>query len=818
MNTVSNPQIELAYNYVNYTNKHIFLTGNAGTGKTTFLRKIKEEALKRLAVVAPTGVAAINAQGVTIHSLFQLPFGPLVPGQLRKEMRTRRFTKKKINLLRSLDLLIIDEISMVRADVLDAMDEVLRRYRRNSKPFGGVQLLMIGDLHQLPPVVRPEDWDMLRMHYETMYFFGSLALRQTDVVTIELKHIYRQVDTEFIALLNKVRANKMTNEVFHQLNTRYQPNFQPDDKDGYITLTSHNATAYQINNEKLKAVKGASHFFEAEIEDHFPEHAFPTDEKLEFKIGAQVMFIKNDISADKLYFNGKIGHIVGFDKDAIIVKCPDDDFEIEVGMATWRNVKYTLNEATKEIREDLLGTFSQYPLKLAWAITIHKSQGLTFDRVVIDAADAFAHGQVYVALSRCKSFEGIVLRTQIGTSSVKTDRVVSDYTEDKRQNQPGLEELNKAKRDYQQNLLLELFNFKRIKNAFAQLHREILMNENSLTGSIEGDLQAIVPKAGAKIFSLSEKFIPQLHQYFAQESLPEDNDALQDRMRKASRYFMEQLQLIFDESQNLEILSDNKAVKEKVKERHDDLLKEIAIKKACFESCKYGFNTNEYVEAQANAEIDYELSRAKRKPKKKSPKDAVHPKLYDELAKWRAATASQNGVELYNIAPTKTLLEIVEVLPTSKDALNRIHGVGKKRLQQFGEDIIDIVTKFSLANQLPTDLLQFSTGKAPKKPKPPKPDTKVISLELFQSGKSVAEVAKERGLKDNTIYGHLAHFIEKGELDINEVIPKESIQDIIDYIENNKIYSLSQIRTHFDEKYSYGEINIALAEQKRNAE
>src|SRR5215468_7205366 len=457
MSFVSNPELNLAFEYVRNTSKNIFLTGKAGTGKTTFLHQIKEENSKRMVVTAPTGVAAINAGGMTLHSFFQLPMGLHLPDASREVNSQRRFSREKIELLRTLDLLVIDEISMVRADLLDAIDDVLRRYRDDSRPFGGVQLLMIGDLHQLPPVVKPEDWELLRPHYVTPYFFGSLALRRTEMVAIELKHIFRQSDPRFIELLNKVRNNQIDAQVLETLNSRYIPGFQPDTKDAYITLTSHNASSYDLNVQRLESIPERARTFKAKISGDFPETSYPTEATLEFKKGAQVMFVRNDLSPEKRYFNGKIGKITRLAGDEIFVRCKDEREDIAVTPVEWQNIKYSIDEETKEIKEDVLGTFTQYPLKLAWSITIHKSQGLTFDRVMIDARSAFAHGQVYVALSRCRSFEGIVLSSRINPSSVKTDFVVKAYSDKTVNNPPSEAHLRQSKREYQQMLIRELF-------------------------------------------------------------------------------------------------------------------------------------------------------------------------------------------------------------------------------------------------------------------------------------------------------------------------------------------------------------------------
>ena len=361
MSFVSNPQIDLAFEYVRNTGKNIFLTGKAGTGKTTFLHQIKEESSKRIVVTAPTGVAAINAGGMALHSFFQLPMGLHLPDRSREVNNRQRFSRDKIQLIRTLDLLVIDEISMVRADLLDGVDDVLRRYRVDSRAFGGVQLLMIGDLHQLPPVVKPEHWELLRPHYVTPYFFGSLAVQRTDMVAIELKHIFRQSDRRFIDLLDKVRNNQLDAQVLETLNSRYIPGFQPDVKDAYITLTSHNASSYDLNLQRLESLPERSRTFKAKIAGDFPETSYPTEETLEFKKGAQVMFVRNDLSPEKRYFNGKIGKITRVAGDGIFVRCKDEREDIAVTPIEWQNIKYSIDEETKEIKEDVLGTFTQYP-------------------------------------------------------------------------------------------------------------------------------------------------------------------------------------------------------------------------------------------------------------------------------------------------------------------------------------------------------------------------------------------------------------------------------------------------------------------------
>ncbi|MCL2290340.1 MAG: AAA family ATPase, partial [Bacteroidetes bacterium] len=371
----TNPQLKLANNLLKYTDSHLFLTGKAGTGKTTFLHHIRENSPKRMIVVAPTGVAAINAKGVTIHSFFQLSFAPFVPG-VKPANEFFRFSKEKINILRSFDLLVIDEISMVRADLLDAIDYVLRHFRRNELPFGGIQLLMIGDLQQLAPVVKEEEWILLKEHYETPFFFDSQALKKTSYLCVELKSVFRQTEEVFINMLNSIRENKIDHLLLQELNKRYQPGFDPGNDDGYIILTTHNHQAQRINTEKLEKIKDTNYIYEAKITGNFPEYSFPTDEKLELKKGAQVMFVKNDLSPEKRYYNGKIAVITHIANNRIEAQGKEDTHPIVVEKAVWSNMKYTIDPDTKELLEDEEGTFEQYPLKTAWAITVHKSQGL----------------------------------------------------------------------------------------------------------------------------------------------------------------------------------------------------------------------------------------------------------------------------------------------------------------------------------------------------------------------------------------------------------------------------------------------------------
>ncbi len=470
-----NRELTLAREVIEHTGKSIFLTGKAGTGKTTFLKRLTKETSKRLIVTAPTGVAAVNAGGTTIHSFFQLPFSPYIPNTHIKSKFD--FGKEKRNIIKTLDLLVIDEISMVRSDLLDAIDAVMRRYRDRNKPFGGVQLLLIGDLQQLTPVVTPEETELLNAYYDTPYFFGSRALAQVDYISIELKQVYRQQDTTFVDLLNAVRDGHPTPEMLARLNERYIPGFRPQPEEGFIRLTTHNQSADRYNDEQLKRLPGSTQSFRAEITGIFPEYAFPTVEKLELKPGAQVMFIKNDPTPAKRYYNGRIGHVESIVNGTVFVRCPGDDKPIEVEPAEWENAKYRLNDTTQEIETEVQGVFKQLPLKTAWAITIHKSQGLTFDKAIVDAAASFAQGQVYVALSRCKSLEGMVLAAPLSPDAIMSDSAVTAFM-DQRQQMTGQQsdKLDEWKEEYRRTLLVELFDVRDVLFKLERMTR--LMTEH----------------------------------------------------------------------------------------------------------------------------------------------------------------------------------------------------------------------------------------------------------------------------------------------------------------------------------------------------
>ena len=812
MHTESNVQLRLALDFVQYTDKNLFLTGKAGTGKTTFLQNLKKISPKRMAVVAPTGVAAINAGGVTIHSFFQMPFGPFVPAEiqgqlpgLRENTMYKRFTRDKIDLIRSLDLLVIDEISMVRADTLDGIDEVLRRYKNPKKPFGGIQLLMIGDLHQLSPVVKDEDWKILKDFYPNLYFFSSKALMNSRPVCIELLHIYRQTDALFINLLNSIRERRIDNEVLNALNSRYIPGFNPSEDEGYIILTTHNQSANEINSVKLAAIDSRTKRFSASISDEFPEFSFPTVADLELKIGAQVMFIKNDPSREHLFYNGKIGKVVRFNEDSISVKCSGDLEEIEVQRLEWKNIKYELNQDTKEVEEKVIGTFNQYPLKLAWAITIHKSQGLTFEKAIIDANAAFAHGQVYVALSRCKSFEGLVLRSPIGFSSIKTDGVVSEFTNQSNKDCSD-EQLNTAKISFQQSLLYELFDFSEMKTAFFRCRKHAQDHDTILAPALINSLNEINVKAEKDIYEVAETFKRQLGQLLSQSGVPEENLALQERIKKASSYFREKIEYVFLEVlKNAIVETDNKTIKKNISEALERLKKEVFVKNAVMSNCLNGFGTLAYLRARANADIDFAASSQRTTPSRKTSINIPNGDLYLELKRWRGDQAFENGVPVYGVLQQKTLLEIVTKLPSNLGQLERIKGIGKVKMRHYGKEILTIIDSYCERQGIEreSERIAFADGKV-------KIDTKRVSLDLFKEGKTIAEIAEERGLSPYTIEGHLVHYVGTGELDVFSLVPREKVAFLLDLLTSNKHSSLTEAKTAAGDDISYLEIKAVI--------
>jgi len=637
-------------------------------------------------------------------------------------------------------------------------------------------------------------------------------LQQTQPITIQLTHIYRQADQVFIDLLNKVRDNQLDEAVLEKLNSRYIEDFKPAEDNPYITLTSHNFTANKINNEKLKALAGKSYQFKAKVEGDFPQHGYPTQEVLEFKVGAQVLFIKNDThSGERKYYNGKIGKITKIDGQEIFVKCPGDTELITVGKVEWENVKYKLDDETKEVEENVVGVFSQHPLKLAWAITIHKSQGLTFERAIIDAEAAFAHGQVYVALSRCKTFEGIVLRSKINYSSVRTDSVVQKYSKEADQNAPNAEQLLQSKIAYQQSLIRELFNFENSKRIVHRVHKVFAENENTLTtGALEKVIRWI-EDAKANVFSISEKFQNQLHGLFSVNTLPEDQEEVQERIQKASVYFLEKVNSLYIDLKKIPILTENQKLEKLVKDNLKNLEKELFIKKTCLADSQKTFSAAQYLKLKVNTELDFESTKKSSSRSKSStsygiPTDALHPDLYARIKYWRDLLAAEEEVKPYRIISIKAITDLTRVLPTDTATLLHVSGIGKHKIKKYGLEIIKIVAAYCKEQGIKSNLLTLDP--APNVRVEKESDTKKKSFDYFKSGKAIGEIASIRGLVRGTIESHLSYYIGTGEINIFEIIDENKVKRMEKFFKENEDMPRSEAKAKLGDGYSYGEINM----------
>ena len=687
MATERNPELRSAWEFVEHTGTSIFLTGKAGTGKTTFLRTVVERSTKQMVVVAPTGVAAINAGGVTIHSFFQLPLSPYVPGADVKKIF--EFGREKRKIISSMDLLIIDEISMVRSDLLDAIDSVLRRYRNHYKPFGGVQLLMIGDLAQLTPVVTPEDEEILRPYYDTPYFFGSKALQQISYVTIQLKKIYRQADTTFVDLLNHIRDGHPTAEDLVTLHKRYNPTFLPEAKDGYIRLTTHNRMADEYNDHEMQRLSSQPFTYSAVIDGTFPDYSYPTAFYLTLKVGAQVMFIKNDVNGE--YYNGKIGHVVALDKENIKVRCIGESNDIDVGMQEWENAKYSINPETHEIETEVQGVFRQYPLRLAWAITIHKSQGLTFDRAIIDAGHSFAPGQVYVALSRCRSLDGIVIVSRINESAIINDDRVDNYiAKQEEEAERSLRQLPQLKQDYYRQLIIELFDFRSLQSAedrFLRLMLEFFSGTDPVLAQLHRQTAADLKQ---KVTDVAVKWTNSI----AVTSYEQLNDpAVLERIKRSAEYFSKTIEAVLAKAIELgaEVKSNNKQAVQRLKDTYSDLSHlyrfHLLLLKAIAEK---GFTAATYLKEKQHALViamDTAVSKGKRirnkEKKEKKPKEEKEKTYVTSYKLYR------DGMSIPDIAAARNL-----TVSTIFSHLGRYVETGQIKLEEIvPQNHIDIIRK-----------------------------------------------------------------------------------------------------------------------------
>lgn len=727
----------LAAGFVQHTSKHVFLTGKAGTGKTTFLRYLKENSFKNIAIVAPTGVAAINAGGVTMHSFFQLPIGTYLPTrqhlyadtgtEITNEhtlFKNLRLNKNKRELLREIELLVIDEISMVRADMLDAVDAILRHVRQAQHlPFGGVQVLYIGDLNQLPPVVNGREWQVLKDYYKSPFFFDALVVQGAPPVYIELNKIYRQSDADFIRILNNIRNNEASGTDLAKLNEHYDPRFVPPPGESYITLTSHNAKADAINQRELAKLKGRLHHFEGEVNGDFGDKSFPVDKTLTLKVGAQVMFIKNDKGENRKFFNGKIGTVSRVEKDQLYVRFPGEEDELEVERETWHNIRYTYDREEDKIEEEELGTFKQYPVRLAWAITIHKSQGLTFDKAIIDAGEAFAAGQVYVALSRLTSMKGMVLYSKIPAHSIRIDERIRAFSQSGQPEEALQQLLGEEQKYFITQTLLSTFQLAKQVDLLG-IHLESYVGRTIPDEAEAIDWAKGLVTKGRELQDVGMRFIMQL-----ETMLPDaekDNFVqLSDRIQKAASYFVK----AFDE--------------------------------------------------------------------------ALLQPIRDHALAWRIKTR----VKKYG----KDLEALAQAMEKKKWAIEHAVHLAKGLTQ--GLDAIALLQIVEEQRKRPTQSEAAATPAA--KEKGAKGETRALSLEMFRAGKTVAVIAAERNLTVSTIEGHLATYIESGEVTINEVVPGHKIPVILSAIAKADPKTLGTLKSKLGADYSYGEIKAVMSHLAR---
>lgn len=720
MNYQTNPQLELAENYLRNTNVSLFLTGKAGTGKTTFLHNVLQRLNKRYVVTAPTGVAAINAGGVTIHSFFQLPLCPYLPDvpELVTEYQMpegkRQLRKTRANIIRTLDLLVIDEISMVRADLLDAIDYSLRRYRRNPRPFGGVQLLMIGDIHQLSPVVTADEEPYIKQVYASPFFFESKAFKKLDHITIELTTVYRQQDPRFLDLLNRVRDNRLDKETLQLLNDRYQPDTEAYIKtlpETPIRLTTHNVQANRVNHRNLEKIQDKERIFRASVTGNFPESAYPAEKELRLKTGAQVMFIKNDPSGQANYYNGKIGTVKSFDTEANLVFVESEGNLIAVAQVEWENMKYEIDAGDNSIKQVIDGTFVQFPLRLAWAVTIHKAQGLTFDRVIVDAADAFAYGQVYVALSRCRSLEGLALSSRITQNAAYTNSDVeafgqSQISEDEaRQNYPV------RARQYYVDTVFDMLSPKELFDAALRIDQFNRAYLTDMAPAAVKQWNEWMPRL-TNLDDVCAKFRNQVTRICADQTQPDQTEALlAERVAKAAAYFESQYSAAEETLLPLlDIDIDNKENAKKHKEYSNNFRNLIVVKTSCLKKMVAdGFTVERYLKAKCDCMLENEDD-AKATEKKNSGNrrdrrnetsertaniyDLEHPEIVAHLVAWRREKYEELGVPAFLVLHQKTLLAIAKAMPRTTEQLLAVKGMGKTKVKAYGSEIVEVINDF----------------------------------------------------------------------------------------------------------------------------
>lgn len=821
----NNEMFRLAAELVNESSRNIFLTGKAGTGKTTFLKYIRGNCPKQIAVVAPTGVAAINAGGVTMHSFFQLPFSPFIPNAtgFRKSnedvtdrnslLSKLRLTTEKKKILQELELLIIDEISMVRCDMLDAVDAVLRHVRRrHSERFGGVQVLFIGDMFQLPPVIKEQEWGFLKEFYNSPYFFDSMVIKEEPPVYIEFSKIYRQSEERFINVLNQVRDNELDDEGRNLLEKRFLPDFKRTKDDGYIILTTHNEKARGKNETELNKLNADTFIYNAEIEGDFSESAYPVEGQLRLKVGSQVMFVKNDTDRIKRYFNGKIGAVTKLDNEKILVQCKDEPDEIEVKKEKWENIRYSVDKTSRQLKEEVLGSFTQYPLRLAWAITIHKSQGLTFEKVIIDAGEAFAPGQVYVALSRCTTLDGIVLQSHIRPTRMFSDERIVEFSQASSSKNAIESELSRSKRNYQLKLLLSLFGYEQIVASVKELYNYLAENKTSFN---EGSLKWVneFENEASKLNLTAEKFQNQLQSIFSREESSDTNKLLNERIGAGVLYFTKEQNRLIELLQGCPVVTDSRLHAKEVNENLREIFSNLSMKRYL----GYGITGLPDVNLYHQRKKDFRLPpfsinvyAGAASQRSESP----HPALHLRLRKLRDNICSKADLPIYIVAGSNTLDEMSRYLPQTLVEIRKISGFGDAKTEKYGQQFLDIILEYCREKNL-SSLIHEKDPKRERKTegtdKKKKIDTKAESFRLYKAGKRVSEIAKERNLTQQTIEGHLAHYISIGEINVEELVSKEKFLLIEPIAKTISGKSLIPIKERLGADISFGEIRLVVA-------
>jgi len=780
------PYYQMAEDFALFTNRSVFLTGKAGTGKTTFLRNIKMATKKQMAIVAPTGVAAINAGGTTMHSFFQLPFNPFLPTiEGRKNLIEKmKMQGNRRKVLQELELLVIDEISMVRADVLDAVDTILRHVRyRNNEPFGGVQVIFIGDMFQLSPVANDEEWRMLSQFYSSPYFFHSQVILKQQPVYIELDKIFRQTNVDFIRLLNEVRNNCLSNEGLALLQSRYNPLFVPPRDDTYITLTTHNFKADQINAEELSKISGKTYKFEAKIEGEYPEKSYPTEKTLELKIGAKVMFLRNDTEMPRRFFNGKIGMVEKINDEFITIKCPDDSHSIELSKAEWENIRYNTNPTTKLIEESQLGKFTQFPLRLAWAITIHKSQGLTFDKAVIDAGNAFASGQVYVALSRCRTLEGLVLLSKINPSSIQNDREIVAHEKNKVPMEALESQLDESRNQYRSFILLELFDFKSTVGQVSRLIKETTDFKSSFNEETFPFMTDVLKQAQS-LQEVALKFQNQLIGILDEK--PVSEDLLQTRIGAAVDFFNSKMKNLAETLKQSPAITDSRNYASDYNDVIRMIFSNVAQKSYLMNGLKLKFTIEDYFILKNTFTVPEFTVNAYAKTSSFKPTDIKQPKLYHELLHLRNKLCEPQDLPIYLVASSGTLVEMADYLPQNEKDLLQINGFGPAKVEKYGKAFLDIILAYCKEHKLQSLMHEKAkTGKV-KKDKKAVGETYRTTLTMYEEGKTLEEIAISRNLGITTIASHIGKYVGTGELSIYKFISNEKCEKAIQTIEKSE--------------------------------